>query len=58
MLVPLAVPLQLVGIAGVQSPENDGLAVGGDEMIVFDADPGGFRQNPGGKQHSAQANRK
>src|ERR1035438_5795412 len=54
MFVPLSVPFQLVGIAGVQSPEDNGLAIGGDEMIAFDADPAGLRKSSRGKQHCTQ----
>src|ERR1017187_9222031 len=54
MFVPLSVPLQFVGIAGVQSPKDNGLAIGGDEMIAFDADPAGLRESPRGKHRGAQ----
>jgi len=58
MFVPLAIALQLVRIARIQSPEDDGLAVGGYKMIALHADVGGSGQSPDRKQNGSNAETK
>ena len=37
MLVPLPIPLQLFGIAGVQAPEDNGFTISGNKVTPFNA---------------------
>jgi len=55
MFVPFAVALQLVGIARVQSAEDDGLAVRGHKVIALHADMTGLRKGSERKQKTGQA---
>jgi len=50
MFVPLAVALELVGIARVEAAKDDRFAIGGDEMISLHADMRGLCQRRGGQQ--------
>jgi hypothetical protein len=58
MFVPLAVALQLVGVARIQAAENDGLAVGGHKMVALHADVTGLSKGSGRKQNGGQTNEK
>src|SRR5579862_1317246 len=58
MFVPLAIALQLVGVAGVQSAKDDGLAVGGHKMITLYIDMAGFRKGSERKQNAGETETK